>query len=132
MPDQPHGNRLSRAFVVAHVGAVGRAQLDHALGQSGTREVADAGEAGTAGLLDPHAERDMALDEARGQPAAGVAAIHHQQVGGGAAVEVLEQHLALVFVGAVQRCRQHQFRVRQVQAESDLIGGRGTRDMLAR
>ena len=42
---------------------------------------------------------------------------------------MLEQHLALVFVHAVQRRGEHQFAARQEQAKEDLIGQRGTLDV---
>ncbi len=72
--------RLTVAFVIEGVDTIGGRQFDHLFDQAGAQEVAHAGKAAVAGLLDADAERDAAFGQQCRQPAARIAAIEQQQI----------------------------------------------------
>jgi len=80
MPYQPNRGWLAIAFVIDGVVMIGGTQFDHLFVQAGAQEVAHAGEAAVAGLLDAHAERDAAFGQQCGQPAARIAVIEQEQI----------------------------------------------------
>ena len=125
--DQTHTLRRAWALVVERVLLVRRGQHDDPFARIRTQELAHAGEAGVG--VDAHAELDVTMVQHCHQPAAGIATIK-QQIGGGEAVEMLDQELSFAtFVDAVQGSGEHEVRTGQEQAEQDLIGNGGTVDV---
>src|ERR1700730_8038045 len=89
------------------------AQGDDLLVQSGAEKLTYAGKAAIAGLFDAHAKTDSALIQDGRQPSAGIAPIEQQEIVAGETIQVLEQHLTLVLMHAMQGGGQHQFSARQ-------------------
>jgi hypothetical protein len=83
-------------------------------------------------LLDAHAKREAALIQDGRQPPAGIAPIEQQEIVAGETIQVLEQHLTLVLMHAMQGGGQHQFSARQEESEHKLVGQRGTLDVAGR
>lgn len=102
MSNQAYCLRGDWTFVVFGVAPVGCGQRDDLFHSVGAKEVAHAGEAGVARLLDAHAKADAALVQHGHPPAAWIAAVHQQQVAAVEQIEVLKQHLAFTLVDAVQ------------------------------
>ena len=126
---QAHCLRFAGATEVKHIAPNWRAQRDDLLSKTAAKEFANTSEAGSARLFDMHAERDGALIQDSYQPAAGVASIEQQQVVAAQTVEVIEQHLSLVLMDAVQRCGEHQFAAWEKQPEGNLVGQCGAQDL---
>ena len=126
---QPHGLGFNRAAKVLHVSPLGSAQRDHLLQERAALEIAHASKARVGGLLDRHAKRDGALIQCCHQPATRVATVEQQQISAREPVEVLKEHLPLVFMDTVQRGGEHQLRTGQEQAKEDLVGQGGAFDV---
>ena len=112
--DQANRDRSTFQFVVGCIRAIGWRQGDDRLRRAATQErchglAADA--------VDAHAEPDGARLKCGHQPRGGVAAVKHEQIMFAQQLEMLEQHLPLAGIGAVQRCPQHHLDARQVQGE---------------
>ena len=129
MTHQAHGYRHGRTLVIEGVTMIRGAQGDDLLVQSGAQKLTYAGKATIAGLLDAHAKMDVALIQDGRQPPAGIASIEQQEIVVGEAMQVLEQHLTLVLMHAMQGGGEHQFSARQEESEHQLVGQCGTLDV---
>ena len=116
-PHQAHLRGRRRACVVGSTLPVGRTQADHPFDFTRAQEVPNHLE--TVGDIAADTEGNGARGEHGGEPAAGKAAVEHEQVILAHEIEPLEQHLALIAHRFVQHEVEEQLDAWQIEAEAD-------------